>query len=256
MLRYQDLQRLELPFPPLAEQHRIVTLLDRAVALRGLRATTDSKMDRLIDALFGDMFGSGLPDKSHGSASQLGALGKVVTGNTPPRGNPTYYGDFIEWIKTDNIDNSHGLIRPSTEKLSEIGAQRGRVVPAGSVLITCIAGSIERIGDSAATDRSVAINQQINAIVPNESVEGAYLAALTRALRTTIQRRATGVMTRIINKSELEKVPAVLPPRELQRRFAEQLVRIRQLEGRQAESCGFLEDLWRALTGRAFQGEL
>ena len=81
-------------------------------------------------------------------------------------------------MKTDNIDPIRGTVGVSSERLSDIGAIKGRIVPEGSVLITCIAGSIDRIGDAAITDRKVAINQQINAMVPNEGVQSEFLVSL------------------------------------------------------------------------------
>lgn len=231
-------------------------ILDEAEALRRLRAEADERTSQITAALFDEMFGSPSSNSKSWDATTLGRLGTVVTGNTPPRIDSSFYGDFIEWVKTDNIDPTRGIVRPSAEGLSETGAMRGRTVPEGSVLITCIAGSIERIGDAAITDRRVAINQQINAIIPNENVESAFLGSLVRALKPLIQGSATGVMTRIINKSELEKIPAVFPPSPLQRQFAGRVGEIRELEKQQAASRERLEDLFQCLLHRAIQGEL
>ena len=52
-----DIERLELPVPPLAEQQRIVKLLDEADGLRKLRAQADRRSADLIPALFHEMFG-------------------------------------------------------------------------------------------------------------------------------------------------------------------------------------------------------
>ena len=46
-----------LPVPPLAEQERIVKLLDEADELRKLRTQADNRMIDLIPALFNEMFG-------------------------------------------------------------------------------------------------------------------------------------------------------------------------------------------------------
>ncbi len=70
--------------------------------------------------------------------------------------------------------------------------------------MTYIAGSEERIGDAAVADCAVAINQQINAIVPDEPTDCSFLWALVRNLKPTIQAKAEGVMTRIVNKKARE----------------------------------------------------
>lgn len=250
------IRKLEIPLPPLPEQERIVRMLDEAEALRRLRIDADEQTSRITAALFDEMFGNPSSNSKGWDTATLGGLGTAVTGNTPPRSDSSFYGNFIEWVKTDNIDATRGMVRPSAERLSDTGAMRGRVVPEGSVLITCIAGSIELIGDAAITDRKVAINQQINAIVPNENVESAFLGSLVRALKPLIQASATGVMTRIINKSELEKIPAIIPPSPLQRQFAARITEIRELESAQAASRQRLDNLFQSLLHRAFQGEL
>ena len=47
----------------------------------------------------------------------------------------------------------------AVEYLSEEGLNNGRSVKEGSLLVACIAGSIESIGKVALTNRKVAFNQ-------------------------------------------------------------------------------------------------
>ncbi len=51
------MKAVEIPLPPLDEQHRIVRILDEAEALRQLRARADERMAEFIPALFNQMFG-------------------------------------------------------------------------------------------------------------------------------------------------------------------------------------------------------
>jgi type I restriction enzyme S subunit len=247
---------IRIPVPPLSEQKRIGQLLNKAEALRSLHTQVDERMVSVTPALFHKMFGTPSSNSGNWKTVTLGSLGRVVTGNTPPRSESDFYGDYIEWIKTDNIDGIRGVVGRSAEGLSKIGARRARIVPEGSVLVNCIAGTLSRIGESAITDRKVAINQQINAIVPNKGVESAFLCSLVRELKPVIQANATGVMTRIINKSALEQIPAINPPQPLQKRFAESIAEIRRLEVAQSASQRRLDDLFNSLLHRAIWGEL
>jgi len=56
-MKTSDLARLQLPVPPLAEQERIVKLLDEADELRKLRTQADRRTADLIPAIFHEMFG-------------------------------------------------------------------------------------------------------------------------------------------------------------------------------------------------------
>lgn len=256
MLRFNDLEKIELPLPPIEEQRRLVELLDEADAIRQLRREADRRTNEFASALFDELFGNPASNSMGWDATTLGELGTTVTGNTPPRSDSALYGDFIEWVKTDNIDAVRGIVSTSAEGLSKAGAMRGRTIPEGAVLITCIAGSIDRIGDAAIVDREVAINQQINAIIPEERVEGEFVLFLVQALKKRIQASASGVMTRIINKSALEKIPAIRPPQRRQKIFSAHVQEARQLEAKQDESRQHLDSLFDSLLQRAFQGEL
>jgi len=50
--------RLEIPLPPLVEQRRIATILDKADALRARRRAALAQLDALTQSVFLDMFGS------------------------------------------------------------------------------------------------------------------------------------------------------------------------------------------------------
>jgi len=242
-----------VPVPSLAEQDRIVKLLNEADELRKLRTEADLRTVALVPSLFHKMFGDPASPGKFKWVVPLNTIGKIVTGNTPPRKHADFYGDFIEWIKTDNIDPTRGVITRAAERLSEQGATRGRVVSAGSVLVTCIAGSRGRIGDSAVTDRPVAINQQINAIIPEIQNDAVFVSEMIRALKSVIQSKATGVMTGIINKSALGSVNGIRPPLSAQREFATQVTQIRALQLEQAASRERLDNLFQSALHRAFQ---
>ncbi len=159
----KELQRFVIPLPPIEEQRRIATVLDAADSLRAKRRQALAKLDDLTQATFIDMFGD--PLTTTGPRRVVADVAEVVTGNTPPRSDETNYGPGIEWIKSDNIEES-GVVSSAAENLSAKGEAKGRVAPASAPLVVCIAGSPASIGRVGLLDRPVAFNQQINAILP------------------------------------------------------------------------------------------
>ena len=149
----------------------------------------------------------------------LGKRCEIVTGNTPSRAEPENFGEFIEWIKSDNINTPFTLVTKAQEYLSEIGFEKCRFVEAGSLLMTCIAGSISCIGNVAVTDRRVAFNQQINAIVPKQD-EVLYLYWLMLLYKPAIHNTINMALKGILSKGQLAKMPFPFPPIELQQQFA------------------------------------
>ena len=66
------LKQVEVPVPPLAEQERIVKLLDEADELRKLRAQADRRTAEFIPALFHKMFGDPITNPKHWPNKALG----------------------------------------------------------------------------------------------------------------------------------------------------------------------------------------
>ena len=178
----------------------------------------------------------------------------MQTGNTPPRENADYYGNAIEWIKSDNINLSRMHPSKATEGLSDKGIEVGRVVEAGSLLLTCIAGSETSIGNVVLTDRRVAFNQQINAVTPHRGVDPRFLYGLFLAAKPMIQRNTTLAMKRMITKGKLEELVLIKPPPPLQQKFAALVERVERLRAVQRESLRQAEHLFASLLHRAFSG--
>ena len=126
------------------------------------------RTDDLVISQFIEMFGDPIENSMRWVMMPLNESCQLLTGNTPSRKKPEYYGSFMEWIKSDNISSSLIFLSEAAERLSESGAAVGRVVGPGTILMTCIAGSLNTIGNVAVVDRSVAFNQQINALVPQK----------------------------------------------------------------------------------------
>lgn len=161
--------------------------------------------DSLIKSRFVEMFGD--PNMvALNKSIKLSSVAKIITGNTPSRKSLEYYGDYIEWIKSDNIISTNLYISQAKEFLSEQGAAKGRVAPKDSLLMTCIAGSIRSIGNVGICDRSVAFNQQINAIVLKNNINPLYIYWLLKLFKPSIIANVEMSLKGIISKSQLENM--------------------------------------------------
>ena len=202
------------------EQCKISEVLDRLSAVIDNRKAELSVLDELIRARFVEMFGDPRSNPFGFPKSMLKDTCKVVTGNTPPRAAQEYYGDYVEWIKTDNIVPE--MINPTkaTESLSEEGIKVGRTVGKNSILMACIAGSIASIGKVCVTDRTVAFNQQINAVISKE-YNILFLYVMLQLSKDYLVEEINMSLKGILSKSKLEEKEFIVPPIDLQEQFAE-----------------------------------
>lgn len=248
------MSRVELPLPPLSEQRRIAAILDKADHLRAQRRKALTHLEELTQSIFSDMFGNPNTD-DHWDCLPMATLGQIITGNTPPRANSANFGDEIEWIKTNNINTPSMYLTEALEGLSTEGKSRGRYAPAGSILMTCIAGSPRVIGNVAVADREVAFNQQINAFVPHEG-PAEYWHQLLTALQPATQKLSSGGMKGLVSKSALSTLEIPITPLELQQVFAERVAGIEKLKEQHRAQLAELDALFASLQHRAFRGEL
>ena len=135
---------------------------------------------------------------------KLGDIGQIITGNTPSKKNKEFYNSKdISFFKPGDIDeNQINLLINSEEYISNTARDKARILPEGTVLVTCI-GTIGKVG---ILKKESTCNQQINAIIPNERIEGKYLAYLIYNKKEYIQKKANAPVVPIINKTDFSNI--------------------------------------------------
>ena len=251
------IEKLSIPLcGDTVEQDRIAAILDKADAIRRKRQQAIELTNEFLRSVFLDMFGDPAKNPKGWQTKRIGQLGKVVTGNTPSRQIRENYGDHIEWIKSDNINTPSHILTIAEEGLSETGEKLGRTVPANSTLVTCIAGTPECIGNAALTDRKVAFNQQINAIVPFENVDPYFLYVLVIMSKKIVQSASTNSMKGMVSKGIFQEIEMISPPHDLQRRFGRYFYAYLKYIDKQKLHLIESDNLFNSLCQKAFRGEL
>lgn len=252
----KDIDELLISLPPLHEQHRISRILDTADGLRRLQGTAAVQTRALVRSVFVAMFGDPLDERRcRWTRARIGDLAEVITGSTPPRADLTNYGSHLEWVKSDNLGGDFVYVREAKERLSEKGAATARFVGPGAVLVTCIAGSPSSIGNLGLTNRQVAFNQQINAVVPI-TMDARFLYAQLHIGKQLVQAASTGGMKGLVSKSSLQRVAIIAPPLHMQTEFGRRFETIVELQSQLASRTLSLDALFAALQHRAFASAL
>lgn len=155
----------------------------------------------------------------------LSDLGQVVTGNTPSKSIDDFYdSEDICFVKpSDFYSNSLSKIDKTENYLSEKARCVSRIVPKGSILVTCIG----IIGKVAVLNGDAAFNQQINAIIPDKKkVLPMYLAYSLLSKQQELAWQANAAVVPIINKSQFSKLQLDIPDIDSQNKIISVLSKV------------------------------
>ncbi|MGX7071517.1 restriction endonuclease subunit S [Helcococcus kunzii] len=142
---------------------------------------------------------------------RINNIGEIKTGKTPiTTDHRNFSEDGIMFITPTDINN---LITENTKtKLSEIGVRKSTLVPAGSILITCIAS----IGKNSLILEDSTFNQQINSITPTKEYNSYFILTSSLNWSEKMKHMAASGTMQIINKTEFSKMKSLVPSLEEQ----------------------------------------
>ena len=140
----------------------------------------------------------------------------IITGSTPPKDSPEYYGNDIPFYKPSDLDC--GLeISKASDNLSILGYEKSRKIPAMSVLVCCI-GSI---GKTGLINTEGTCNQQINVIINNKKMNMKYIyySMISPFLQNQMRDNTSMTTLPILNKKGFSECLLTLPPINEQKRI-------------------------------------
>lgn len=158
---------------------------------------------------------------------KLGEVGQIVTGFTPSTKDESNYSpkEYC-FVKPSDLP-SQGIadIEETEYFVSQVGLSKSRVLPTGSVLVSCI-GSIGKIG---ILTKEACSNQQINAIIPQDETDSRFIAYSLYAQRFVLESIANAPVVPIINKTDFSKIRIGIPPKSTQLAIVSELDKINEL---------------------------
>jgi type I restriction enzyme S subunit len=238
----EDIINMIFPYPPLPEQQQIVQFLDEKTdVIDKLISTKERKIELLKQqrtSLINEVITKGLNPKvkmkdsgvewigeipEHWVVSRFKYVSEIVTGNTPSKmDGGEYYteDDGFLWIKPTYLKGDK-YVDDSDEKLTELGRQQTRVIPKESIMICCIGNTIGKYGMS---NQDVSTNQQINSVIPNQSmIKSWYCLYFVDVFTRDLLNRSNFVTLPILTKSDLENIEVIVPPIKEQEQIVEHI---------------------------------
>ena len=254
-----NLRKLKIPLPPLEEQRRIASILDKADELRQKRQQAIEKLDQLLQATFIDMFGD--PEQNPKKWN------KVILGDICDAKDRVNYGvvqpgnDFeggIPLIRVGDIDGgilsftSIKKIDPEIEKDYSRSRLKGN-----EILVSCV-GSIGTIAKVPNKAIGFNIARAITRVPLQDKRIINFVAEClkTEAIQNYFKKNTRTVSQPTLNVSFVKETEIILPSEEKILDFCQVVDKIELEKKLLQKALIFQENLFKSLQDQAFSGNL
>lgn len=260
-LYQKDFVNFRFPLPPLPEQRLITNILSKVDEKIQLTDQIISKTEELKQGLLQDLITNGIGHESYKEAllgpkytdiptswdvERMADVADVVSGSTPKKSNPEYWGGDIVWVTPTDVTSTDGMyISDSEEKITAEGRDSCSVtlLEPGAVLMT----SRATIGEAVINEVPVTTNQGFKSLVPGDRLHNEYLYYYIRTIADYLTEIGGGSTFPEINKGDTQNIPVPVPPLNEQKKIANNLNEVDEKRLQEQETKQKLQELKRGL---------
>lgn len=228
------LKLVNIPLPPLAEQHAIAHTLRAVQQAKECSERVVTALRELKQSLMQHLFRYGPvplasrdrvplcetalgPLPAHWQVVRLGEVAQTKTGGTPDRSREEYFGGKIPWVKSGELNDS--TIKFTEETLTESGLKHSnaKIFPKGTLLLAMYGATA---GKTGILEIDAATNQAICAIFPYPEILPTYLSYTFVYYRAYLLNERYGGAQPNISQTVIKNFFIPLPPLAEQQRIA------------------------------------
>ncbi len=258
-LSVKTIKEIEIPLPPLAEQKRIAAILDKADAIRRKRQQAIELADKFLRSVFLDMFGDPVTNPKDFPVGTIRDLVDSVNYGTSSKaseidgeypilrmGNITYNGDW-DFTSLKYID------------LAE--KEKAKYLVSKGDLLFNRTNSKELVGKTAVyeEDKPMAIAGYLIRVRPNSDGNNHYISGYLNSMhgKETLMAMCKNIVGMAnINAQELQDIKILIPPKKYQDQYANIVIATKSKVKKLKQALAEADILFKALSQRAFAGEL
>lgn len=247
-----DLENILVPIPPLQQQEKIVKVLDLTSNLIEKQKELLKKYDLFLKSKFIEMFGDPILNPMGWEVVKCIDVADCIV---PGRDKPKSFTGNIPWITTSDLKDK-GIIFKSKENIGlsqiEINEVKAKLIPKNSVIFTCVG----ELGLCSITNENIIMNQQLHSFQCRDKINNIFLMFDISMQKSYMYKMATSTTVPYMNKTTCNNIPTILPPIELQNKFASIVKKIETIKEKENQKLKQFEDLHNSMMNKAFKGEI
>lgn len=251
---------IEVPYPSLPEQQRIVDILDQEFAkIDALKANAEKSLQAAKD-LFQATLKKELEPKEGWKRQTIGDVCYVQGGSTPRRTEKAFWENgTYPWFTVDDIREQGRIITDTKQKITKLAWEKMRVFPANSVLLCCTAS----VGEYALSTIPISSNQQFNGLTIKDerTILPMFLFHFASTLKDTLLSLSGKTTIDFVSGGKVRSVPISFPASVKKQeciisRLDDLNDKCNALQDNYQKTLALCDDLKQSLLRKAFNGEL
>ncbi|MGD8457433.1 MAG: restriction endonuclease subunit S [Anaerolineales bacterium] len=258
-LNSTKLKELELPLPPLSEQERVASILEKADRLRHLRRFALEMSESYLHSVFIEMFGDPVCNPMGWDFITLGNYLDFITSGS--RGWAKYYSKKgARFIRSLDVRMNHISDNEAVYVTPPVSAESKRtLVQDGDVLLTITGSRIGRVSSVPNNIGEAYVSQHVAIIRIKENLEPEFLAHFLshpHGGQYQILKSQYGQTKPGLNLDQIKAFQILYPPNQERIKFIKVVNSYSQLVNQLKEAERQAEHLFQSLLHKAFRGEL
>lgn len=246
-----NLKDLEIPLPPMEEQKKIAARLDAVSDLLAKQKQLLSEQDNLIQSTFYDMFGDPIKNNKGWKIEKFKELGTLERGKSQhrPRNAPELLGGPYPLIQTGDIAQAGLYLDSFSQTYSELGLKQSRLWKKGTLCITIAAN----IAKTSILNFDACFPDSVVGFVNNTSCNIMFIQIWMSFLQKILENNAPQAAQKNINLEILGNLNVIVPPLELQEKFAAVAEQIESEKSKIKSAIAETQTLFNALMSEYFE---
>ncbi|MCS6210431.1 restriction endonuclease subunit S [Shewanella baltica] len=254
-----DLLSVEIPLPPLAEQKRIATILDKADAIRRKRKQAIKLADDYLRSVFLDMFGDPVTNPKGWEVQSLSSLCKKITDGTHHSPPITECG--VPYVTAKHLKKTGLEFHKNPWYISEESHQAiySRCNPELNDVLYIKDGATTGLAAINDYDFEFSMLSSLALLKPDyDKITSEFLCMFLNHPRTKLVLTANmaGAAITRLTLAKIKDVKVPLPDLATQKKFSETYISVRNFLEKVASSSDLANQEFNSLSQKAFAGEL